>query len=90
MAIKLMKKVFLKGVIEARTGLSIGGSSVGLEIGGADKIVVRNPITTQPYIPGSSLKGKMRSLLEKLDGKLTIKKDKDGKIEAMPCQCARA
>lgn len=73
MGIKLKKKIFLNGTIEAKTGLSIGGSSIGLEIGGADKVVVRNPITNQPYIPGSSLKGKMRSLLEKLDGNMNIK-----------------
>lgn len=67
---KLVKKIFIGGTIEAKTGLSIGGSSVGLEIGGADKVVVRNPLTNQPYIPGSSIKGKMRSLLEKLEGKI--------------------
>lgn len=64
---KLSKKIFIEGQIELKTGLSIGGGSVGLEIGGADKLVVRNPINNQPYIPGSSLKGKMRSLLEKLE-----------------------
>lgn len=67
MGIKLEKKVFITGKMEVKTGLSVGGSSVGLEIGGADKVVVRNPITNQPYIPGSSLKGKMRSLLEKVE-----------------------
>ena len=82
MGIKLEKKVFVTGTIEVKTGLSVGGSSVGLEIGGADKVVIRNPITNQPYIPGSSLKGKMRSLLEKLDGKLTYDKG-----NAMPCKC---
>jgi len=84
---KLEKKIFIDGSITAKTGLSIGGSSIGLEIGGADKVVVRNPITNQPYIPGSSLKGKMRSLLEKLDGMLTIKKDEKSNISAMPCKC---
>lgn len=64
---KLIKKIFIYGKIITKTGLSIGGSSIGLEIGGADKIVVRNPIDNKPYIPGSSLKGKMRSLLEKVD-----------------------
>jgi len=73
MGIKLEKKIFLNGTIEAKTGLSVGGSSTGLEIGGTDKVVVRNPITNQPYIPGSSLKGKMRSLLEKLYGNMDIK-----------------
>jgi len=87
MSIKLGKKIFIGGTIETKTGLSVGGSSIGLEIGGADKVVVRNPITNQPYIPGSSLKGKMRSLLEKLDGKLTIGTDSNGNTTAMPCKC---
>lgn len=69
---KLIKKIFISGTIVTKTGLSVGGGSIGLEIGGADKVVVRNPITNQPYIPGSSLKGKMRSLLEKLDDKMNI------------------
>jgi len=76
---KLIKKIFIRGIIETKTGLSIGGSSVGLEIGGADKVVVRNPIDNKPYIPGSSLKGKIRSLLEKEEGIMTYKvKFKEG------------
>lgn len=81
---KLTKKIFISGTIVAKTGLSVGGGSIGLEIGGADKVVVRNPITNQPYIPGSSLKGKMRSLLEKLDDNMniTVKQiNKAGEIE---------
>jgi len=50
------------------TGLHIGGSDTGIEIGGVDKTVIRDPITNRPYIPGSSLKGKVRSLLEKYSG----------------------
>lgn len=64
-SLKLEKKVFVVGEIELLTGMHVGGSSLGLSIGGADKVVVRNPLTNLPYIPGSSLKGKMRSLLEK-------------------------
>jgi len=63
--LQLSKKIFIKGKIVTKTGMHIGGSSLGLQIGGADKVVVRNPVTNLPYIPGSSLKGKMRSLLEK-------------------------
>lgn len=68
---QLTKKILIKGTIEAKTGLHIGGNNVGMSIGGADNTVVRNPITNEPYIPGSSLKGKMRSLVEKLEGKFT-------------------
>lgn len=66
---QLVKKILIEGIITAKTGLHIGGSSVGMSIGGADATVVRNPLTNEPYIPGSSLKGKMRSLLEKVEGK---------------------
>jgi len=66
---KLLKKILIEGTITAKTGLHIGGNSVGMSIGGADATVVRNPLTNEPYIPGSSLKGKMRSLLEKVEGK---------------------
>ncbi len=61
---KLIKKIIIEGEVELQTGMLIGGSSSALEIGGTDKQVVRHPITKLPYIPGSSLKGKMRSLFE--------------------------
>jgi CRISPR-associated protein Csm3 len=35
-----------------------------MHIGGTDNPVIKNPVTLEPYIPGSSLKGKIRSLLE--------------------------
>ena len=54
----------IEGIIEVVTGLHIGGSTTIIEIGGKDNPVIKNPLTKEPYIPGSSLKGKMRSLLE--------------------------
>lgn len=66
--IQIVGRVFLTFDIEAVTGLHIGGSETGIEIGGVDKVVIRDPLTNQPYIPGSSLKGKIRSLLEKYYG----------------------
>ena len=48
--------------------MHIGGTNASLNIGGPDKFVVRNPISNIPYIPGSSLKGKMRSLVEIANG----------------------
>jgi CRISPR-associated protein Csm3 len=71
---KLVKKIIVKGEIVIKTGLHIGGTNSSLNIGGPDKFVVRNPLNNQPYIPGSSLKGKMRSLLELMEG--TIHNDK--------------
>lgn len=46
------------------TGLRIGAGDNEMRIGGVDNQVIRHPLTLQPYIPGSSLKGKIRSLLE--------------------------
>ncbi len=65
---KLYGRVFIQATIVAKTGLHIGGSGADLEIGGLDKEVIRDPLTNQPYIPGSSLRGKMRSQMEKLLG----------------------
>lgn len=59
----MQKKVFINGKIELKTGLHIGGSSTALDIGGIDSNVIKNA-NGVPYIPGSSIKGKMRSLLE--------------------------
>jgi CRISPR-associated protein Csm3 len=67
-SIQLQGRVFITFDIEAVTGLHIGGTETGIEIGGVDKTVIRDPLTNRPYIPGSSLKGKMRSLLEKYGG----------------------
>jgi len=61
---KLRKKIIYNGVITLKTGLHIGGTNAALNIGGPDKFVVRNPIDNKPYIPGSSIKGKMRALIE--------------------------
>jgi len=61
---QLMKIQLLEGVLELRSGLRIGASEGEMRIGGVDNQVIRNPVSGQPYIPGSSLKGKMRSLLE--------------------------
>lgn len=57
---KLLKKIIYTGNLVAKTGLHIGGTNASLNIGGPDKFVVRNPLTNIPYIPGSSLKGKLR------------------------------
>ncbi len=78
---RMQGKVIITGKIKAVTGLHIGAASTGLEIGGVDKVVVRNPLDNRPYIPGSSLKGKLRSLLERANGfsdparRVWVKKD---------------
>ena len=58
-------RVFIGFEIKAVTGLHIGGTGGGIQIGGIDKEIIRDPLTQKPYIPGSSLKGKIRCLLEK-------------------------
>lgn len=69
---KLTEKIIISGHIEALTGISIGGSNTELSIGGISKAIIRNPLNNKPYIPGSSLKGKMRSLLELHNGSFSI------------------
>lgn len=64
-SVKLFGRVIITANIKTLTGLHIGGSSSEMEIGGVDNPVIRDPVTNRPYIPGSSLRGKMRSLLEK-------------------------
>jgi len=59
-----MKIVKLTGTVELLSGLHIGGGDDTMKIGGIDNGVIKDANTDQPYIPGSSLKGKMRSLLE--------------------------
>lgn len=59
----IKEKVLITGKIKLLTGLHIGTSGDFSPIGAVDSVVVRDPITQQPIIPGSSLKGKMRSLL---------------------------
>jgi CRISPR-associated protein Csm3 len=54
----------IKGKIYIKTGLHIGAGNDEIKIGGIDNPVVKNPLTNEPYIPGSSLKGKIRSLIE--------------------------
>ena len=61
----LYGRVFIVSQIRAETGLHIGGAESSLSIGGVDNVVIRDPLSNQPYIPGSSLKGKMRSQMEK-------------------------
>lgn len=58
-------KIKIEGIIKVETGLHIGGDDSFSAIGAIDSPVVRDPLTREPVIPGSSLKGKMRSLLAK-------------------------
>lgn len=61
----MFAKIEISGYIETVTGLHIGGSSAFSAIGAVDSPVITDIRTGQPMIPGSSLKGKMRTLLAK-------------------------
>lgn len=54
----------IEATLKLITGLHIGAGSEEIHIGGIDDAVLKHPHTLEPYIPGSSIKGKMRSLLE--------------------------
>jgi CRISPR-associated protein Csm3 len=74
---KLIKKINIKAELEVVTGLHIGDSSDNVEIGGVDNPVVRRTVDNIPYIPGSSLKGKIRSLLEQIAGSAEVGGNKE-------------
>lgn len=64
MSLQLTNVYKLTGTLRCVTGLHIGAGQDNIEIGGTDRPVILHPIERYPYIPGSSLKGKLRSLIE--------------------------
>lgn len=79
---KLLTHNIIRGIIHCESGLRIGGSKDDIEIGGMDNPIIRHPVTGLPYVPGSSLKGKMRSSLE-------LKHSPDTQRTGEPCKCGR-
>lgn len=65
--LKLIGKLILEGDLICETGLHIGAGKGSLEIGGADNPVIKDAFG-RPYVPGSSLRGKLRALLEQSSG----------------------
>src|SRR5271154_620937 len=65
--LKFLGKLILEGELHCETGLHVGAGKGSLEIGGSDNPVVKDAFG-RPYIPGSSLRGKLRSLLEQTSG----------------------
>lgn len=61
---KLTNIESITGKLELVTGLHIGAGDSEMHIGGTDNPVIKNPVNNEPYIPGSSIKGKLRSLCE--------------------------
>lgn len=74
---RLVKILNIKKIMKVKTGLRIAGSDEEIRIGGIDNPIIRDPLTGYPYIPGSSLKGSLRSILEISSGK------------TKPCSCGR-
>jgi len=102
-------KYIIEADMLCRTGLHIGGLSEGYEIGGIDNVVIKVPVPFRvptgngsydipaecPYIPGSSLKGKLRSLMEWLENKVKVAVHKDDRTgeesyNAQPHTCGDA
>lgn len=72
----------ITGYIYLKSGMRVGGSDDLLQIGATDLTCIKHPVTFEPYIPGSSFKGKLRSELEKKEGKF------GGNDRNEPCTCA--
>ncbi|MCS7214786.1 MAG: type III-A CRISPR-associated RAMP protein Csm3 [Thermodesulfovibrio sp.] len=70
----------IKGKIILKSGLHIGSGNMEMKIGGTDSPVIKHPHTLEPYIPGSSLKGKVRSLLELESGLVPFASESGGLV----------
>ena len=68
---KISRRYLIKYTVKVATGMHIGGSKESYGIGGVDSPVIKNPFTNEPIIPGSSIKGKIRMLLETVEESLT-------------------
>ena len=94
----MYSKIRITGVLETKTGMHIGGSSAFSAIGAVDSPVIKDVRNGKPLVPGSSLKGKIRTLLAKKYNEAVVnpdndaecirrvfgsaKKDKDNKVHA--------
>lgn len=72
----------IEGKIILKSGLHIGSGNMEMHIGGTDSPVIKHPHTLEPYIPGSSLKGKVRSLLELESGLVPFASEEGGMVSS--------
>lgn len=89
MTFQLRGRVILQMDVHVVTGLHVGGAGGKVAIGGVDSPVIRDPITDEPYLPGSSVRGKMRSLVERIYGKeqnFTINPARGKEVKIHTCQ----
>lgn len=61
----MLTKIQITGKLIVETGMHIGGSTANAAIGAVDSPVIKDVRNNTPIIPGSSIKGKMRTLLAK-------------------------
>lgn len=80
MDIVLREIINITGKIILKTGLHIGAGDTEMHIGGTDNPVVKHPHTNEPYIPGSSIKGKVRSLVELASALVPFSTDSKGLV----------
>ena len=88
----IMKQISIKkitGKFVVKTGLHIGAGNDEVHIGGVDSPIIRNPLNLEPYIPGSSIKGKMRSLMEWKLNKIN-NGEKNIKDLGLACSCGKS
>lgn len=78
----ILDKIIIKAELRLLTGMHIGKSNDFAPIGAVDSVVITDPVTKQPLIPGSTLKGKLRTMLAKLEteGPSLKKHDEDNEI----------
>lgn len=82
---RLIEHIEVEGVMRVVTGLRIGAGGSSIEIGGLDNPILRDPVTRIPYVPGSSVKGKLRSLIEV--NKYRIGEFLEPRATTGPCGC---
>lgn len=79
----MYSKIMISGILQVKTGLHIGGSSQFSAIGSVDSPVIRDVETNLPMIPGSSMKGKMRTLLAKQYNQTIVTEPNEDRIEIL-------
>ena len=80
---KLYGKLIIKGKIQVKTGMHIGGSSDFSAIGAVDGVVIKDTISKLPIIPVSTLKGKMRYLLARVYSETPELQDMNKEVEGI-------
>lgn len=75
---RFVGRAVVTGRIKLLSGLHIGAGKDSVEIGGIDNPVVRHPNDRLPYIPGSSIKGRLRYIMEWAFGKINVRKNNRG------------